>query len=79
MQRLAPKTQIKMVMLQRGLKPRDIAEGTGLGIGYIYQLISGVTACKKGRQRVESFLGAPIWSTPEEFEIHSQTLRRSPK
>jgi hypothetical protein len=59
---ISPSAKAKMLMLQRGLRPRDVALGTGLALSYVYRLLSGHEVTKRGRERIEKFFGVPIWS-----------------
>ena len=58
-------TRAKIAMLERGLKPADVAVGTGLTLGYVYNVLSGRIVTRTGRKKVEQFLGTAIWHEAE--------------
>lgn len=58
---IEPSARAKVLMIERGIKPRDIASGTGLTVNYIYRLLNGLVVSSSGRRKIEAFLGQPIW------------------
>jgi transcriptional regulator with XRE-family HTH domain len=61
---LTPGDRAKILLIQRGLTPADLAELTGLSLRYLYQVLRGHVVSTKGRRRVEKVLGR-IWSEEE--------------
>src|SRR5882672_10214615 len=60
-QQLSPETRAKIIMLERGLTPRDVANGTGFCLGYVQRLFNGHIVTERGRRKIEEFFGCPIW------------------
>jgi transcriptional regulator with XRE-family HTH domain len=59
-----PSAAVKIAMIERGLKPAQLAAELGLSRSYIYQLLSGHTVTEKGRERIEAFFGVKFWNEP---------------
>ena len=49
-------------MLQKGLTIHDLQRGTGFCLAYVRRVAAGFIASKPARQKIEEFLGCPIWS-----------------
>lgn len=59
---------LQVIMLERGLKARDIAARCGLNVRTVQNVISGSNVNITSRRRVEDAVGCPIWSGLEEFK-----------
>ena len=65
---LAPGTRAKILMLQKGIKPRDVAEAVGLSTNYVYRLLSGHCVVKEGRRKLSDFFGEDLWTESQPTE-----------
>src|SRR5437870_5398224 len=77
-QQLSPETRAKIIMLQRGITPRDIAKATGFCLGYVQRLYNGHTVTEKGKRKIEAVLGCPIWSHEESQQSKGQMNEDDP-
>jgi hypothetical protein len=60
-----PSVRLKILMLERGMKPEDIAVGTGLTKGYVYNVLTERIVTRAGRKKIENFLGVSVWPESE--------------
>jgi hypothetical protein len=65
-------------MLERGLKPADVAAGTRLNLGYVYNLLSGRVATCAGRKKIEKFLSVGLWPESEKEQPPKKPMSKTP-
>lgn len=64
---------LKRVLEARGLKPADVAFGTGVSVSYVCQIVRGETGCRLPR-KIFDFLSA-LGEDPAEIEKEFERFR----
>jgi transcriptional regulator with XRE-family HTH domain len=66
-------SRLRIIMCQRRISARSLAEGTGLSASLIEKLSADARRPSSGSiQKIEQFFGLPVWSTRAQFRKASE-------